>query len=74
MKNIKLNASKLQFSKEKITELNAYEQRQVNGGFTYSLSWGARCKESQAVKAKDPGACGFIVASSQRCIDLSLVY
>ncbi len=63
MKKIKLDAEKLQLNKEKITEMTVSESVQIQGGFTYSLSWGAFCKESKGLGAGDPYTCGLKVGS-----------
>ena len=44
----KLN-KKLTLNKETIASLNDAQMGAVNGGFTYSLSTGARCKKSNGL-------------------------
>lgn len=63
MKKIQLNSAKLQLKKEKIANLTNEQMGEVNGGFTYSLSTGERCKVSKAVGATNPYDCGVIVAT-----------
>lgn len=66
MKKIQLNSAKLQLKKNKIANLTNDQMNDVNGGFTYSLSTGQRCKASKALGAGDPYECG-VIASAMAC-------
>ncbi|MBS1588146.1 MAG: class I lanthipeptide [Bacteroidetes bacterium] len=78
MKKMKIAASQLKLTKERIAALQADEMSHVHGGenyvpvdvtiadppaFTYSLSWGAVCQKSQAMTAKNSYDCGRIYGS-----------
>lgn len=64
MKKIQLNSAKLQLKKDKIANLTNDQMNEVNGGFTYSLSTGQRCRVSKAVGAADAYECGAIVSAA----------
>jgi natural product precursor len=55
----KLNR-KLTLKKETIVSLDKSEMASVKGGFTYSLSTGARCKSSKSAGASNPFECGAV--------------
>lgn len=63
MRKLQVNTANLQFKKQRIVTLQAEESAQVQGGFTYSLSLGARCKASKAVGAGNNYDCGLILGS-----------
>ena len=74
MKKMQLNVARLQLKKEKISSLTSEQMSTVRGGsdgaddtvqqeFTYSLSWGKRCKNSRDLRdeenpTKNPYQCG----------------
>lgn len=55
MKKISLN-SKLTLNKKTVSKLNEAEMQDLKGGFTYSLSGGARCQWSDA-NSLNPDVC-----------------
>lgn len=63
----------LHLKKDYITPLAANQSKEVVGGFTYSLSLGARCQASKAATQGNPYDCGIVLASSERCAQLTLV-
>ena len=68
MKKIQLDSAKLQLKKNKIANLTNEQMNDVNGGFTYSLSTGERCRASQAVGAGNPYDCGAVLSALQNCV------
>ena len=51
--------TKLTLNKTTVAGLDKQEMAAVKGGFTYSLSWGSRCRHSQAMGAGDLYDCGY---------------
>ena len=49
---------KLNLNKETIAALDSKMMSEIKGGFTYSLSTGARCQASKARGASNPYDCG----------------
>lgn len=52
---------KLNLNKETIAALDNKTMSEVKGGFTYSLSTGARCNISKKYGADNPYDCGRLV-------------
>ena len=55
--------TKLTLSKTTVASLDKQEMAAVKGGITYSLSWGSRCKISQAMTAGSNYECGVMVGN-----------
>ena len=51
--------TKLTLNKTTVAGLDKQEMAAVKGGFTYSLSWGSRCRHSQAEGAGSAYNCGY---------------
>ncbi|MCX2582177.1 MULTISPECIES: class I lanthipeptide [unclassified Pedobacter] len=59
------NLSKLALNKETIETLDNAEMNQTTGGFTYSLSLGAVCKQSKSLGADNAFECGKLSAEEE---------
>lgn len=54
--------TKLSLNRETIETLDSMEMNQTTGGFTYSLSLGAVCRQSKSLGASNAFECGTISA------------
>jgi hypothetical protein len=59
------NLLKLSLNKETIETLDTAEMNQATGGFTYSLSMGAVCKQSKSLGADNAFECGKLSAAEE---------
>ncbi|WP_118974940.1 hypothetical protein [Taibaiella koreensis] len=63
MKKVNPKCQKLSLKKKQVMALTSQSQADIQGGFTYALSLGYRCRRSQRLGADNPGACGVAIAS-----------
>jgi len=62
---MKKSVKKLSLNKEVVVNLDKAGMANLKGGFTYSLSTGARCKLSKSLDAKNLIECGFNVGINE---------
>ena len=69
MKKVKIDKklSLDNLDKTTLSRLNETQMDKVNGGFTYALSGGVRCKLSQGFGADNPYDCGLRLSAIGKC-------